>query len=206
MHAELSAFQYLSSVVFPSLPHDFRTLSHSRFKASSQLQARYSVPLSASVSIELINVIPPTAMDSLESYRLLPAASDSTDQYNLFSPLFSAYVSSVTAPPSVWSTTRTTECELCRRSWISLTYHHLIPKSTHARVLKRGWHTEDMLNSGAWLCRACHSFVHRLASNEELAKGFYTVDLIRMGGVEGEKREVVEGWRKWVGGVRWKSR
>lgn len=60
----------------------------------------------------------------------------------------------------------------------------------------------------AWLCRACHSFVHRLASNEELAKKYYTVDLIRDGGTEGdsEKREEVEAFARWVGGVRWKSR
>jgi hypothetical protein len=75
-------------------------------------------------------------------------------------------------------------------------------------VLKRGWHTPDRLNSVAWLCRACHSFVHRLASNEELARAFYTVDLIVQGGVQGdaEMRERVEAWVKWVGGVRWKSR
>jgi len=47
--------------------------------------------------------------------------------------------------------------------------------------------------------------VHRLASNEELAKAYYTVELIQRGGPEGDKREVVEGWVKWVGGVRWKS-
>jgi hypothetical protein len=47
-----------------------------------------------------------------------------------------------------------------------------------------------------------------LAGNEELAKNFYTVELIQMGGVEEdvEKRERVEGWVKWVGGVRWRSR
>lgn len=74
--------------------------------------------------------------------------------------------------------------------------------------MKRGWHTEDKLNSVAWLCRACHSFVHRLASNEGLARWFYTVDLIKEGGVDEdvEKRESVEGWVKWVAGVRWKSR
>lgn len=89
-----------------------------------------------------------------------------------------------------------------------LTYHHLIPKAAHARVLKRGWHTEDRLNSVAWLCRACHSFVHRLAGNEELAKKYYTVELIVEGGTEGdvEMRERVDAWVKWVGGVRWKSR
>jgi hypothetical protein len=50
--------------------------------------------------------------------------------------------------------------------------------------------------------------VHRLASNEELARYYYTVDLIREGGVDKdeEKAQEVEGWVKWVGGVRWKSR
>lgn len=64
------------------------------------------------------------------------------------------------------------------------------------------------MNSVAWLCRACHSFVHRLASNERLARYYYTVDLIREGGVDQDedKAQEVEGWVKWVGGVRWKSR
>lgn len=55
-----------------------------------------------------------------------------------------------------------------------------------------------MLGSVAWLCRACHSFVHRLAGNEELAKGLYTVDLIKEGGVDGEfpcgSHEEKESW------------
>lgn len=80
-----------------------------------------------------------------------------------------------------------------------MTYHHLIPKSTHERVLKRGWHTEDKLNSVAWLCRACHSFVHRVAGNEELAKSFWSIELL-------EEREDVKAWVKWVGRVRWKAR
>lgn len=74
--------------------------------------------------------------------------------------------------------------------------------------MKRGWHTEEKLNSVAWLCRACHSFVHRLVGNEELAKSYYTVELIREGGVQEDpdKRAEVEGWVRWVGGVRWRSR
>ena len=51
---------------------------------------------------------------------------------------------------------------------------------------KRGWHGEEVLNSVAWLCRACHSFVHGLVGNEELARGFYTVELILEGGVDGK--------------------
>ncbi|KAH7401423.1 hypothetical protein BKA66DRAFT_565063 [Pyrenochaeta sp. MPI-SDFR-AT-0127] len=200
--------EYLSSQIFPYLPPDLRSLSYSKHKDSTRLQDVYSIPLSAHTYTTLLHSVPPTAIDSLESSALLPASSDTTDLRNLLLPVLSAYVSAVTAPPPLWSTTRTTACQLCARDWVPLTYHHLIPKSTHDRVRKRGWHNEEMLNSVAWLCRACHSFVHRLASNEELAKGYYTVDLIREGGVVGdeEKKREVEGWVKWVGGVRWKSR
>ncbi|KAI4697700.1 uncharacterized protein J4E84_000833 [Alternaria hordeiaustralica] len=200
--------QYLSTLIFPFLPAELRTLTHSIFKDSPTLQDLYTTPLSSSTSTALLHTIPPTAIDSLESYGLLPPTSDTIDQHNLLTPLLTTYISAVTAPPPIWSSTRATACELCSRDWVPLTYHHLIPKAAHARVRKRGWHTEDKLNSVAWLCRACHSFVHRLAGNEELAKSFYTVELIQEGGVEEdvEKRESVEGWVKWVGGVRWRSR
>ncbi|KAI4665042.1 uncharacterized protein J4E79_003341 [Alternaria viburni] len=200
--------EYLSTLIFPFLPAELRTLTHSIFKDSPTLQNLYTTPLSSSTSTALLHTIPPTAIDSLESYGLLPPTSDTIDQHNLLTPLLTTYISAVTAPPPIWSSTRATACELCSRDWVPLTYHHLIPKAAHARVRKRGWHTEDKLNSVAWLCRACHSFVHRLAGNEELAKNFYTVELIQEGGVEEdvEKRESVEGWVKWVGGVRWRSR
>lgn len=198
--------QYLSSLIFPSLPTDLRTIDYTKFRDSPTLQDRYSTPLSSSTSSLLLNTLPPTALDSLESYSLLPSNSDPTDRHNFFTPILNAYITATTSPPPVWSTTRTTECELCRRDWIPLTYHHLIPKSTHERVLKRGWHDESVLNSVAWLCRACHSFVHRLVGNEELARGWYTMELVRNGGEDGERRDEVEGWVKWIAGVRWKSR
>ena len=69
----------------------------------------------------------------------------------------------------------------------------------HAKVLKRGWHEEWELGNVAWLCRACHSFVHRMASNEELAREWCTVEKI-LG------REDVRDWANWVGRVRWKAR
>ncbi|KAF2175600.1 hypothetical protein K469DRAFT_646988 [Zopfia rhizophila CBS 207.26] len=190
---------YLSSLIFPSLPATLRTLSHFKFKASALLQDLYSTPLSLSTESSLFATLPPTALDSLESYSLLPSNSEYNDLHNWFTPVLSSYITSVTAPPPPWSSTRTTECELCHRSWIPLTYHHLIPKSTHERVSKRGWHAEDKLNSVAWLCRACHSFVHRVESNEELARYWYSVELL-------ESREDVQQWVKWVGRVRWKKR
>ncbi|KAF2121978.1 hypothetical protein BDV96DRAFT_483098 [Lophiotrema nucula] len=190
---------YLATLLFTSLPNDLRGMSYAQFKDSEALHDAYTTPLSATTTTTLLESVSPTAIDSLASYGLLPAEPDMIDLNNFLTPIFGSYLSAVTAPPPIWSSTRTTECELCHREWIPLSYHHLIPKSTHDRVLKRGWHTEDRLNSVAWLCRACHSFVHRSASNEELAKEWYTVELL-------EQREDVQAWVKWVGRVRWKSR
>ncbi|KAF1839793.1 hypothetical protein BDW02DRAFT_486096 [Decorospora gaudefroyi] len=200
--------EYLSALIFPSLPPDLRTLSHSLFQSSPHLQTIYTPPLPPASTTKLLNAIPPPAIDSLESYAVLPTPSDALDQHHLLTPLLTTYIATVTAPPPIWSLTRATACELCARDWVPLTYHHLIPKSTHARVLKRGWHAEERLNAVAWLCRACHSFVHRLAGNEALAKRFYSVELIVGGGVEADEeiRARVEGWVRWVGGVRWRAR
>lgn len=144
----------------------------------------------------LTAAVPVTVSESLAVYGIIP---ESTDLPDFLRPILSDYISSVTAGPPVWATTRTMACEICDRDWIPLSYHHLIPKEVHDKVLKRGWHEEWRLNSVAWLCRACHSFVHRMASNEELAREWYTVDRIL-------QREDVQDWAKWVGRVRWKAR
>jgi hypothetical protein len=67
----------------------------------------------------------------------------------------------------------------------------------HAKAVKRGWHGEWELAKVA--CRACHSFVHKVASNEELAREFYSVELLI-------EREDVVKWAAWVGKIRWKAR
>lgn len=129
--------QYLSNVMFSCLPPELRTLTHPRFRDCTSLQDSYSAPLSASTYIHSLETISPDAIDSLKSYGLLPPVSDTTDQRNLLLPVLNAYVTSVTAPPPIWTATRTTECELCQRDWVPLRYHHLIPKSNHDRVMKR---------------------------------------------------------------------
>lgn len=134
--------------------------------------------------------------DSLETYGIL---MDPSDLSKLLTPIFQDYVNNVTSPPPVWSATRASACEICDRSWIPLTYHHLVPKQIHAKAIKRGWHEEWRLNSVAWLCRACHSFVHRIASNEELGRDYWSVERLT-------EREDVQNWAKWVGRVRWKAR
>ncbi|PUU77013.1 hypothetical protein B9Z19DRAFT_1087181 [Tuber borchii] len=61
-----------------------------------------------------------------------------------------------------------------------------------------------MINSVAWLCRPCHSTVHRCAPNEVLAREYYTVALLL-------EREDIQRWRAYaskqrVGGRGLKNR
>jgi len=67
-------------------------------------------------------------------------------------------------------------CALCQRL-MSLTWHHLIPKSTHNDYLRaHPKATRLYLNThGAWICRQCHSAIHGIHSNQELMKRYSTV-------------------------------
>ncbi|KAF7716298.1 Uncharacterized protein PECH_005056 [Penicillium ucsense] len=192
---------FIAAETFTSFPEALRTLSYAAIQHDEQIASRYvpadtETPLDRPVLEALCATIPGTVPDTLATYGLIPDANDLPD---FFSPIISEYAISVTSAPPVWSATRTDACEICDRDWIPLSYHHLIPRSVHAKVLKRGWHDEWTLNSVAWLCRACHSFVHRMTSNEELAREYYTVDRIL-------EREDVQDWAKWVSRVRWKAK
>mmetsp|Transcript_29519 Transcript_29519/g.68074 ORF Transcript_29519/g.68074 Transcript_29519/m.68074 type:complete len:302 (-) Transcript_29519:121-1026(-) len=89
-------------------------------------------------------------------------------------------------------------CEMCKLERL-LTFHHLIPKDTHPTYLKKrlpsgvqGEPTRIFLNSyGIMVCRQCHSYVHRLAPNEVLAKEFNTLDKIL-------EHEMVQRWVQWA--------
>lgn len=155
-------------------------------------------PLQPKTTSPILDSLPPHVTDSLTAYSFLPPTQTTTE---FLLPILTTYLEILTTPPPPPSLTRglATECEICGRSWIPLTYHHLIPKAVHAKVLKRGWHTEDKLNDVAWLCRACHSFVHRVASHEELARECYSVERL-------VEREDVRLFAGWVGKVRWKAR
>ena len=87
----------------------------------------------------------------------------------------------------------TKECELCERM-AALTVHHLIPRTEHALLVKRGLFTIHECTSPlrrwscimlklcagrtrlAMLCRPCHSAVHRAKNTRDLAMEFNTVD------------------------------
>ncbi|KAG6827094.1 hypothetical protein H0H92_013226 [Tricholoma furcatifolium] len=175
--SELDEFSsYLASEAWPTLSDSMHTATY---------ESRQSIP-SDMDDVPLDNTSVAFA-DTLIAYGFV---ADHDDAIKFLRNALSDYILDACAPPPVWSSTRTTYCEICERE-VPLTYHHLIPRSTHAKVLKKKWHPESMLNSVAWLCRPCHSAVHHVATNEELAREYFTVELLL-------EREDILKWRNYA--------
>ena len=68
------------------------------------------------------------------------------------------------------------QCPICER-FMPLTFHHLTPKTTHKKYKKLGYNTAD-LSRGVNVCRPCHSQIHRLIPNEDLAATYNTLEKI----------------------------
>lgn len=69
------------------------------------------------------------------------------------------------------------ECPLCCRR-TTLTFHHLIPKKMHRRNYFKKNFTKPSLSQGIAICRKCHTGIHRVYSEMELAKHFYNIELL----------------------------
>lgn len=170
------------------------------------LQKLYTPPLTLANTTSLLHSLPPSTTDSLTTYNVLPSSSDAapTTAAEFLHPIIASFVETLTKTPPPPSQTKSAHiesgagCEICTRDHVPLTYHHLIPRSVHDKVLKRKWHAKEELGNVAWLCRACHSFVHGLGSNELLARELFTVEKLL-------EREEVTRWAAWVGRVRWRK-
>lgn len=207
---ELSDFSdYLSRLTFDSLPPELRAVTPRTWGAeggSPPLRERYPLPLTSSDVADLIQPsLDPDITDSLTAYHILqPPEAGEEDVATFLAPVLTTYLTTVAIPtPTTPNTTNSRavaeECEICGRDWVPLTYHHLIPRFVHDKAVRRGWHRREDLQRVAWLCRACHSFVHRLAGHEELAREYDTVERLLA-------REEVRSFAAWVGRVRWKAR
>lgn len=94
----------------------------------------------------------------------------------LISSILDTYHSPPPPPSDDEPSSRITECELCERK-MPLTSHHLLPRSEHDRLVKRGRFTlEECRTRIARLCRPCHSAVHRAAPLAALAEQYNTVE------------------------------
>jgi hypothetical protein len=68
------------------------------------------------------------------------------------------------------------QCLICERH-TRLTRHHVFPRETHHRLIKKGYDAKH-LNTTIPICRMCHNAVHRFFSNDTLAESYYTIDLL----------------------------
>lgn len=67
-------------------------------------------------------------------------------------------------------------CAMCERP-MNLTAHHVIPRVTHAKYLKKGY-TREFLNTCIMICRQCHSKIHSVEDEKTLARDYNTLDKI----------------------------
>lgn len=65
-------------------------------------------------------------------------------------------------------------CLICERE-MPLTKHHLIPRTLHKKLYKRGY-TERQLQAGIMICRPCHSAIHRFIDEETMGMEYYTLE------------------------------
>lgn len=210
--------EYLATELFASLPLDLQRLppepdsTETEDDATRKLRTRYTVPLPSATLASLIKPISAELHSGIQA--CLPSTLPASQSTLLLEQVLEEFCETVAPAPtpiseSTGATGKTvlkapprpdTGCELCARPWIPLTQHHLIPRSAAPKAVKRGWHTAEACQTSiAWLCRACHSFVHGFAGNDELAREWYSVELI-------EEREDVQRWVAWVGRVRWKAK
>lgn len=197
---ELADFiEYIAEESFDCLPDELKALEYHAYASDAELQERYALPLTGDDVATLVPSLDPSVAESLLTYGITDEEEQGPNEF--LAPILTLFMTSISTPPPAPSVTRTkaTACELCDRDWIPLTYHHLIPRFVHEKAIKRGWHREEDLQNAAWLCRACHSFVHQFASHEDLARYYYTVDLLL------EQDEIVQ-FAKWISRLRWKGR
>lgn len=68
-------------------------------------------------------------------------------------------------------------CELCKRSGLKLTKHHLIPRKRHRRrSCQERFDREEMTTRIAMLCQPCHNTVHAHLSEQELEAAYNTLE------------------------------
>ncbi|WP_201586955.1 hypothetical protein [Psychrobacter jeotgali] len=71
-------------------------------------------------------------------------------------------------------------CELCQRDEVKLTRHHLIPRARHNKKrTQRHFSRREMQTDIAMLCRPCHSQIHSIFDNHELASYYHTIERLQ---------------------------
>lgn len=183
-----------------NLSHIFCLLSSLR---EALLLKVFFILLSCISDVEcLVGNTPAAVTDSLSIYDIAGTSDTACAEGGFLTNLYGAYLEVIRSPTQpgggLAAPEGVTGCALCERNHINLSAHHLIPRAVHDKAIKRGWASDltECRTRIAWLCRACHDFVHKIASHEQLAKHYNTVEAL-------EAREDVKDWIGWVSRVRW---
>jgi hypothetical protein len=80
-------------------------------------------------------------------------------------------------------------CLLCERDDLKLTRHHVVPKARHNKKVKRELGAKR--NKTEWVCRPCHSQLHRLYTEKQLEREFNTIELLKA-------QPDVQTWIAWI--------
>lgn len=83
-------------------------------------------------------------------------------------------------------------CVLCGSDKL-ITFHHLIPKSCHRnKWFRKNFEKTDMQERGIYLCRQCHSFIHKQYSEKVLGREFNTLAML----LANDKVQNFIAWKK----------
>ena len=83
-------------------------------------------------------------------------------------------------------------CALCGTRH-RITFHHLIPKSCHRnKWFRKNFAKTDMKERGIWVCRRCHSFIHKQFSEKQLGRELNTLERL----LSNDKMEAFIQWAR----------
>ncbi len=67
-------------------------------------------------------------------------------------------------------------CKICKREEISITFHHLIPRTLHKNKWFKKRYNLLELNKGINICIDCHTAIHGFIKEKELGKSFNNIN------------------------------
>lgn len=68
-------------------------------------------------------------------------------------------------------------CELCQQE-PATSFHHLIPRTLHSNRWFKRTFTREQMRSGIEVCRQCHHSIHDFATEKELGRRYFTMELL----------------------------
>ncbi len=174
----------ISMAIFVLLPQDLQTLTPSAVQQDYDLIRKQSANRHFWLRSKILDAIPPSIGRSLKDHSII---SELDHPNEFFVPVMIRYVEEALV-------SKAESCGLCTRKNRSLQGHHLTPRSLWPPAPVKSLHGRRDLKARADLCESCHMYVHRFASNQELAADYWNVGLLM-------KNERVLQWTRMLGRV-----